>query len=252
MISQKRAFEIVEIGQADDRTSRFCDIFFFILIIVNVIAVCLETVDSIYADYKTIFKAIEFISVSIFALEYVVRIWSSAAAPNTKDQNATTKRLRYVFSFSGIVDLLAILPSIIPLLFGSVDLRWLRVLRLARLLKFSHYSSALEDLFSAIRHEIRSFTATLYLFSLALLLSSSLIYLFEHEIQPENFSSIPQAMWWSMVTLTTVGYGDIVPLTVAGKLIATLTAIMGVCCRFIDRHCCHWFYKSNFNAQKSA
>ena len=76
MISQKRAFEIVEIGQADDRTSRFCDIFFFILIIVNVIAVCLETVDSIYANYKTIFKAIEFISVSIFALEYAVRIWS--------------------------------------------------------------------------------------------------------------------------------------------------------------------------------
>lgn len=229
MISQKRAFEIVEIGQADDRTSRFCDIFFFILIIVNVIAVCLETVDSIYADYKTIFKAIEFISVSIFALEYAVRIWSSAAAPNIKNEDATTKRLRYVFSFSGIVDLLAILPSIIPLLFGSVDLRWLRVLRLARLLKFSHYSSALEDLFSAIRHEIRSFTATLYLFGLAFLLSSSLIYLFEHEIQPENFSSIPQAMWWSMVTLTTVGYGDIVPLTVAGKLIATLTAIMGVC-----------------------
>ena len=203
--------------------------FFFILIIVNVIAVCLETVDSIYANYKTIFKAIEFISVSIFALEYAVRIWSSAAAPNIKDQNATTKRLRYVFSFSGIVDLLAILPSIIPLLFGSVDLRWLRVLRLARLLKFFHYSSALEDLFSVIRHEIRSFTATLYLFGLAFLLSSSLIYLFEHDIQPDNFSSIPQAMWWSMVTLTTVGYGHIVPLTVAGKLIATLTAIMGVC-----------------------
>ena len=158
-----------------------------------------------------------------------MRIWSSAAAPNTKNQNATTKRHRYVFSFLGIVEPLAIRPCIIPLLFGSVDLRWLRVLRLARLLKFSHYSSALEDLFSAIRHQISSFTATLYLFRLALLLSSSLIYLFEHEIQPENFSLIPQAIWWSMVTLTTVGYSDIVPLTVARKLIATVTTIMGVC-----------------------
>jgi voltage-gated potassium channel len=125
--------------------------------------------------------------------------------------------------------LLAILPSLIPLLFGGVDLRWLRVLRLMRLLKFSHYSSALEDLVSAIRHERRAFAATLYLLVLALFISSSMIYVAENEVQPDHFGSIPEAMWWTMVTLTTVGYGDIVPMTVAGKLIATLTALMGVC-----------------------
>ena len=135
----------------------------------------------------------------------------------------------YIFSFTGIIDLLAILPSILPLLLGGVDLRWLRILRLMRLLKFSHYSSALEDLFSAVRHEWRSFVATLYLFFLAILISSSLIYVFEQNVQPEHFGSIPDAMWWTVVTLTTVGYGDIVPMTVAGKLVATLTALMGVC-----------------------
>ena len=98
-----------------------------------------------------------------------------------------------------------------------------------RLLKFSHYSSALEDLFSAVRHEWRSFVATLYLLILAIFLSSSLIYVFEQSVQPEHFGSIPDAMWWTVVTLTTVGYGDVVPMTVAGKLIATLTALMGVC-----------------------
>ena len=156
-------------------------------------------------------------------------VFGRVAAPDDKHQGAFSKRMAYVFSFTGIIDLLAILPSIIPLLLGGVDLRWLRILRLMRLLKFSHYSSALEDLISAVRHESRSFVATLYLLVLALLISSAMIYVAEQDAQPEHFGSIPQAMWWTVVTLTTVGYGDIVPMTVAGKFIATLTALMGVC-----------------------
>lgn len=229
IISQKRVFEIIEKGEAEDRASRFCDLFLFGLIVLNLAAVCLETVDNLYNQYKTIFTAIEFVSVLIFSVEYFLRIWSCAAAPDAKLRGALAKRMAYIFSFTGIIDLLAILPSIIPLFFGGVDLRWLRILRLMRLLKFSHYSSALEDLISAVRHESRSFAATLYLLVLALLISSSLIYVAEHDVQAEHFGSIPQAMWWTVVTLTTVGYGDIVPITVAGKLIATFTALMGVC-----------------------
>ncbi|MEJ6575071.1 MAG: ion transporter [Emcibacteraceae bacterium] len=229
MISQQRVFEIVEKGNDGDRASQRCDMILFALIVINLIAVCLETIDSLYAKYHAAFVTVEVISVMVFSVEYVVRIWSCAAAADDKDKGATAKRLRYIFSFTGIIDLLAILPSIIPLLFGGVDLRWLRILRLMRLLKFSHYSSALEDLISAVRHERRSFAATLYLFVLALLISSALIYVAEQQVQPEHFGSIPQAMWWTMVTLTTVGYGDIVPMTVAGKFIATLTALMGVC-----------------------
>ena len=229
MITQRRIFEILEKGQVGDRLSLRCDLFLSILIVVNLIAVCLETIDSLFLEYKTIFVAIELVSVSIFSIEYVLRIWSRPSAPDEYGKTATSKRLGYIFSFTGIIDLLAILPSILPLLLGGVDLRWLRILRLMRLLKFSHYSSALEDLFSAVQHERRSFAATLYLLILAILISSSLIYVFEQNVQPEHFGSIPDAMWWTVVTLTTVGYGDIVPMTVAGKLVATLTALMGVC-----------------------
>ena len=229
MVSQKRIFEIIEKGEAEDRASRFCDLFLFGLIVLNLVAVCLETVDMLYAQYKAVFTVIELVSVLIFSIEYGLRIWSCTAAPDGKKKGAMAKRISYIFSFTGIIDLLAILPSIIPLLLGGVDLRWLRILRLMRLLKFSHYSSALEDLSSAVRHESRSFVATLYLLLLALLISSALIYVAEQDVQPNHFGSIPQAMWWTVVTLTTVGYGDIVPLTVAGKFIATLTALMGVC-----------------------
>ena len=229
MITQRRIFEILEKGQVGDRLSLRCDLFLSILIVVNLIAVCLETIDSLFLEYKAIFVAVELVSVSIFSIEYVLRIWSRPSAPDEYGKTATSKRLGYIFSFTGIIDLLAILPSILPLLLGGVDLRWLRILRLMRLLKFSHYSSALEDLFSAVQHERRSFAATLYLLILAILISSSLIYVFEQNIQPEHFGSIPDAMWWTVVTLTTVGYGDIVPMTVAGKLVATLTALMGVC-----------------------
>ena len=229
MINQQRVYEIIEKGQPEDRASHYCDLFLFSLIVLNLAAVCLETIDSLYTQYTAAFTIIEIVSVAIFSLEYGLRIWSCAAATDDKHKGPSSKRMAYIFSFTGIIDLLAILPSIIPLLLGGIDLRWLRILRLIRLLKFSHYSSALEDLISAVRHESRSFVATLYLLLLALLISSAMIYVAEQEAQPENFGSIPQAMWWTVVTLTTVGYGDIVPMTVAGKFIATLTALMGVC-----------------------
>ena len=166
-ITQRRVYEILEKGQVDDRQSLYCDVFLSGLIIVNLIAICLETVDNLFFQYKPVFVIIELVSVSIFFVEYVLRIWSCAAAQNDRLDSATRKRLGYIFSFTGLIDLLAILPSILPLLLGGVDLRWLRILRLLRLLKFSHYSSALEDLLSAVRHEWRSFIATLYLLLIA-------------------------------------------------------------------------------------
>ena len=103
------------------------------------------------------------------------------------------------------------------------------MLRLLRLLKISNYSSALEDFFSAIKDDWRSFSAALYLMMIALFLSSALMYVAEHDVQPDKFSSIPETMWWGLITLTTVGYGDVSPMTPLGKIIGALTAIMGVC-----------------------
>ena len=224
-----RVYQLLEKAEDGDRASRLVDIGLFILVSVNVLAVSLETVDSLQRAYVDIFWWIEVVSVFLFTLEYGLRFWSVAASANERGMSSLKARLSYVFSPTGIIDLVAILPSLLPLLFGSIDLRWLRILRLARLFKFSHYTSALEDLISSVRRERQSFVATIYLLFLALMISSTLIYVFEHELQPENFGSIPESMWWSFVTLTTVGYGDVVPITAAGRAIAALTALMGVC-----------------------
>jgi voltage-gated potassium channel len=159
----------------------------------------------------------------------VSRVWSAPAKRNLEKKETSAKaRIRYIFSFYGLIDLVAILPFYIQALFPGLDLRVLRALRLLRILKLNHYNSALDDLFGAILEEKKSFLTTLYIFSVAFVLSSSLIYYAEHRVQPEAFRSIPDAMYWSIITLTTVGYGDVSPITVFGKSIAAITAIFGV------------------------
>ena len=226
---QIRTNELLSRGSSTDLQSRLVDIFLFILILLNVTAVCLESVKSIRDSFGYEFFIFETISVVIFSIEYFLRVWSASANAETISKNLIKKRLKYIFSFNGIIDLGAILPSILPIFFGGVDLRWLRVLRLLRLLKLSNYSTALEDFFSAIKEDWQSFSAALYLMLIALFLSSSLMYIAEHEVQPDNFSSIPETMWWGLITLTTVGYGDVSPVTPLGKVIGAFTAIMGIC-----------------------
>ncbi len=228
MISQKRLLEILEKSDGQDKASFYCDMGLSILIVLNLLAISLESVESIGLTYSQYFFIFEMFSISIFGTEYLLRIWASAASSSTKWKKPLSKRLAYIFSFTGLVDLVAILPSLLSIFVGSVDLRWLRVLRMVRLLKISHYSSALEDLVSAIRHERASFTAAIYLLVLALFFSSSALYIVESDVQPEEFGSIPETMWWSIITLTTVGYGDASPITAIGKVIAAMTALMGV------------------------
>ena len=226
---QKRTSELLSKGNVTDKPSQYVDMILFILILLNVTAVCLESIKDIGETYKDTFYAFEIFSVIIFSIEYLLRVWSAPARPDLGNSSGFVKRLKYIFSFTGLVDFLAIIPSILPYFFGGLDLRWLRVLRLLRLLKISNYSSAIEDFFSAIKADWRSFSAALYLMIIALFLSSSLMYIAEHESQPEKFSSIPETMWWGLITLTTVGYGDVSPVTPLGKVIGAFTAIMGVC-----------------------
>jgi len=227
ILSQQRILEILEKAKPGDKTSQYSDLFLSTLIILNLLAVSLESVESIGNVFRYQFYVFELFSVSIFIFEYLLRIWATGANGDGSLSSSFKARLKYILGFTGIIDLLAILPSLLPLLF-SVDLRWLRVLRLLRLLKISHYSSALEDLFSAINHERSSFAAASYLFVLALFFASSLMYVAENSVQPEKFSSIPETMWWSLITLTTVGYGDVSPISPFGKIIGAFTAIMGV------------------------
>lgn len=223
-----RIFQLLEKAQPGDTASLVVDRGLAFLIVANVIAVTLETVDEIYQAYEPAFTLFEIISVIIFSIEYLLRIWVSASNHTSRFDAPFRRRLSYMLSPSGMIDLLAILPAFLPF-FTSVDLRWLRILRLLRMFKISHYSSALEDFFSAIYHERTAFAGALYLFCVTLFLSSALMYLVEHSAQPEVFSSIPETLWWSLITLTTVGYGDVAPITAIGKVIGGITAFMGVC-----------------------
>ena len=209
IVTKKRMLQILTRSSGNDRASRICDKFLSTMILLNLFAVSMESVSSLGTKYGTAFFIFEMVSVTIFGIEYILRIWCMAANEASSHSSPFRRRVEYIFSFTGLIDLIAILPSLLPLLLGEMDLRWLRVLRLVRLLKISHYSSALEDLIAAIRSEKSAFGAAMYLFFIALFASSSLMYVVEHQAQPENFSSIPTTMWWSLITLTTVGYDDV-------------------------------------------
>ena len=226
---QANVLRILEPAKLGDRTSRIWDLSLFGLVVLNLIAVALESVPALQKNYGNWFYNFEIFSVIVFTIEYVSRVWSAPAKRDLeKNERSSKARIRYIFSFYGLIDLVAILPFYIQAFFPGLDLRVLRALRLLRILKLNHYNSALDDLFGAILEEKKSFLTTLYIFSVAFVLSSSLIYYAEHKVQPEAFRSIPDAMYWSIITLTTVGYGDVSPITVFGKSIAAITAIFGV------------------------
>lgn len=225
---QQRILEILESGQKGDRTSRVCDTLIALLVVINIIAVTLESVSDFSVKYADQFFAIECFSVVIFSIEYLTRLWASAAKNAAEDKIFGSSRLGYMLSFSGVIDLVSILPFYLQALFPGLDLRVLRTLRLLRIFKLSNYNTAIEDLFSAVYEERKSFIAALYLFVIAFVLTSSLIYYAENDVQPEKFASIPDAMYWSLITLTTVGYGDVSPVTWMGKVISVATALMGV------------------------
>jgi len=228
-VLQANVLRILEPARLGDRTSKIWDLSLFGLVVLNLIAVALESVPTLQLNYGSWFYSFEIFSVIVFTVEYVARVWSAPAKRDYENGETGLKaRIRYIFSFYGLIDLVAILPFYIQAFFPGLDLRVLRALRLLRILKLNHYNSALDDLFGAIVEEKKSFLTTLYIFSVAFVLSSSLIYYAEHKVQPEDFRSIPDAMYWSIITLTTVGYGDVSPITVFGKSIATITAIFGV------------------------
>ena len=198
------------------------------MVILNILAVTLESVSDFPVNYARQFYFVESFSVVIFSVEYLMRVWASAAKHDAGGRILGSVRLGYIFSFSGLIDLVSILPFYLQALFPGLDLRVLRTLRLLRIFKLSNYNTAIEDLFSAIYEERKSFFAAFYLLVIAFVLTSSLIYFAEHRAQPDKFSSIPDAMYWSLITLTTVGYGDVSPVTWIGKVISVITALMGV------------------------
>ncbi|MEN9850822.1 MAG: hypothetical protein RL128_985 [Pseudomonadota bacterium] len=220
-----RTMQILDEGDADDKPSLWCDRLITLVILLSVTAIILESVDGIGSVYGAQFAMFEAFSVAFFTLEFLLRLWSNGSRHSQSDWKG---RKDYIFSFHGLVDIISILPFYLQAIFPGADLRVLRILRLTRLLKLSHYSTAIEDLASAIYAERRSFGAVVYLLAIAIVASSTLMYYAEAAVQPEKLASIPHAIYWSVITLTTVGYGDISPITPVGKAIAIVTAFLGI------------------------
>ncbi|HNY34953.1 MAG TPA: ion transporter [Methanothrix soehngenii] len=221
---KKRIFGILEPGDED---SKYFDPFIMALISLNVLAVVLETVDWLNAGYGWLFRAFDMFSVAIFTVEYILRAWSCTENPRFKAP--FSGRLRYLITPMAIIDLLAILPFYLP--FVIPDLRFIRALRLFRLfriLKLARYSDALKTFAEVLNLKKEELGVTLFATLIMLTVASSMVYEAENEVQPEAFANIPDAMWWGVVTLTTVGYGDIYPKTPLGKFIGSFVVIAGV------------------------
>ena len=232
---KRRVYEILEVAKSNDRLSRSVDVFIVCLIALNVLALVAETVDWIHGLAPKAFILLEILSVAIFSVEYVLRVW--ACTVNPKYQHPVLGRLRFTLTPMAIVDLLAVLPFYLTMLY--LDLRFLRSLRLLRLLrlaKLGRYLLALQTFKRVISSKKEEVLVTVSLMALLLLLvktiASSLMYFAENDVQPirppEAFPSIPAAMWWGVATVTTVGYGDVYPVTSLGKLLGAIVAVLGI------------------------
>lgn len=225
---RSRTFELLNPATFGDQTSRLWDQFFSVLILLNVVAVTLESVEALHEKYDQIFHYFELFSILIFTVEYSLRVWVAPLKYENRVAASYSARVKYIFSLNGIIDLLSIIPFYLQFMLPGLDLRILRTLRLLRILKLSTYNSALSDLIEAIREERRSFIAAGYIFVVMFIIASSLIYFAEHQKHPTHFNSIPDSMYWALITLTTVGYGDVTPVTALGKLISVISAMGGV------------------------
>jgi voltage-gated potassium channel len=192
----------------------------------NVIAIILESVRSIGDAYGTLFTMIEVVSIAIFTVEYGLRVWCSVEG--TRYDGKPQERLSYIYSPMALVDLVAILPFFLQILLPGIDLRFVRVLRMVRIFKLTRYSYAFAILLEVFRRERRTFGAAFFVLSMMTVIAACGVYAFEHNAQPDAFASIPAAMWWAVITLTTVGYGDVTPITVMGKVFGGLIAIIGI------------------------
>jgi len=220
-------YDVFEEGEAHRRAHATVKLIFLAVIAVSVGATIFETLDSLARLLGGLFAAIEWMTVTIMTVEYGLRLWMAPESEPTGAVEPWRVRVRYVISPSGVIDLLAIVPFYANLLW-PIDPDWLRVLRLLRLLKVGRYTPALALFAAVIRNESRPLLATLTLLVILLVLESGIMFVLERDAQPRVFASIPHTMWWGIVTLATVGYGDAYPITAPGKVFAGVALILGI------------------------
>jgi voltage-gated potassium channel len=228
--TKKQVHVLLHPELGDSRWDKFINIFIITLIVLNVIAVMLETITEIHEKYLLFFDWFDRISVYIFTIEYVLRVWSSNHDPKYK--HSFKGRIKYIFSFGAIIDLLAFLPYYIHIILGlDLDLRTLRMLRLLRFLRLfrlTAYTKSAQMILNVFKFRFKELALSFVLAIFLIIIASCLLYFAEHIAQPDDFSSIPATLWWAVVTLTTTGYGDMAPITSLGKILAGIIMLTGV------------------------
>jgi voltage-gated potassium channel len=227
---RERIFKIIEKAKDGDTASAVFDWFLIVLICLNIVAVFLSSFDNINNRYNKLFSYFEYFSIFVFTIEYLLRLWTAPYKfPSTTRWPSFFSYVRFIFSFMGILDLCAILPFYIP--FVIIDLRILRIFRLFRLLrifKLTRYNKSFDLIGRVFKREKDKLLMTFFIVGILLLLASSVMYTVENVVQPEAFPNILATLWWAVVTLTTVGYGDVYPVTVLGKLLSGVISILGI------------------------
>jgi voltage-gated potassium channel Kch len=205
----------------------YIDNFIVFWIALSITCVVFETVESVRALFASEFMVIDVIAFTIFTIEYIARVYS--APENPKYKHLRMPHWAHIRTGQAIIDLLSILPFILESLFSQhLDLRFLRVFRLMRMLKLTRYTSAMETLYKVVLREWQIIFASVFVMMLLVVLTASLGYLFEHPAQPDKFENIPQSIYWAVVTLASVGYGDISPITPMGRALTVVLALLGI------------------------
>jgi voltage-gated potassium channel len=224
---RRRIFDVLERVDRHSRLPRIVSGILVALILVNVVAAVFETVAGLAAQYRWLFRSVETVSLVVFSAEYLVRLWVSVEHPRARGKPAWRARLAYALTPAALIDLIAIAPFFVEE-FTDAHLRIVVLVRLLRLFKLGRYSTGFQSLFEALRRERQALLASFLILVSVVLVAASFAYMAERTVQPDAFGSIPDAIWWAMATVTTVGYGDVVPKTALGRIVGGFTMISGI------------------------
>ena len=224
---RRRVYQVLEQGPIGDRLSTAVDRFLVLLIVVNLLAVALESMPQYQTRYAALFALVEYLSLVVFTVEYGLRLWCAVEHGPHQHLAARRARMKYALSTAGIIDLIAVLPFWFAM-FLPGDLRFVLVFRMVRFFKIARYSPAMRSLLDVLYTERRALFGCLVIAIGSSVVAASLMHLAEGKVQPDKLGTIPDALWWAIVTIGTIGYGDVVPVTALGKLIATGTIFAGL------------------------